>query len=160
MTPTLALLILVGAFVLILWVAVSKAGDDGFFNSICTALVIFSAFQFVNWQWPAMFHFLQRELGLSGAHGVSTSYWLCFILVIAPGLIVSKILSNPKVPFPKSVEQYGSMLAGALVGLLLFATVVQSLARFGFFADLQEALRPFRILFAILGSRWVGVDAG
>jgi hypothetical protein len=155
MNPTIILLIVLGFFALIVWVSVSKASEDGFYNSLCTALVVFCAFHFVNLQWRPLYRFLESELNLTGTHGVSTSYWLGFALIIVPGLIVSKLLSKPRVPFPKPLEQYGSIAVGAAIGLILFATVVQSMARFAFFGLLVGPLRPFRILFETLGARWV-----
>jgi hypothetical protein len=125
---------------------------------LCTLLVVFSAFQFVNHEWAFFYHFLQEELNMSGSHGLSTGYWIGFTLIIVPGMLIAKLLSNPKVPFPSSVEQYGTMIAGVLVGTILFATVIQSLSKFDFFqASVAPSLGHFRILFRLLGSLHVGL---
>jgi|GEM_PF-5045344 len=157
MSPLVVLLILVVLLVGLMWVAVSKAGEDGFFNSICTLLVVFTAFHFVNLEWNGLFRWLQGSLGMSGAHAVSTAYWIGFAVIVVPGLVITKLLSNPKVPFPPVLEQQGTLIVGALVGIILFAIVIQSMARFAFFAHIVEPLSYFRVLFQLLGSRHIAL---
>lgn len=155
MTPAIALVILVVFLAVMVWVGISKAAEDGFFTSLCTLLVVFSAFHFVNLEWAFLYGFLADQLGMQGAHALSTAYWVGFAVILAPGVFIAKLLSRPKVPFPYPVEQYGSMAAGMVVGLLLFATLVQFFARFDFFTPFLDGLRYFRPLFHILGSKHV-----
>lgn len=157
MSPMIGLGILVLLLVGLIWIGVSKASDDGFFSSLCTLVVIFTAFHFVNLEWQPLFHYLRESLGITGNHALSTAYWIGFAAIVLPGLIATKFLSNPKVPFPPALEQQGAILVGALVGILLFATVVQSCSLFPFFASLQEPLRYFRVLFDVLGSRHISL---
>ncbi len=156
MTETVTLIALFLFFAGIIWIGVSKASEDGFFTSLCTLLVVFSAFHFVNLQWSAFYNFLRVELEMTGAHGISTAYWIGFALIIAPGMLIARLLAKPKVPFPPPFEHYGTIAAGGLVGLILFATIVQSLAKFDFFATtLAQPLGYFRFLFQILGAQHI-----
>ncbi len=157
MTPILILLSVLILFAVTVWMGISKAADDGFFITVCGLLVIFCAFHFVNLQWETFFLLLRKELSLTDTSAFSTSYWVSFTLIMAPGMLVIRFLSDPKVPFPKFMEQYGSMAAGAFVGVILFATVMQSLAKFSFFeSTLSHPLGYFRFLFQALGAKHMG----
>lgn len=158
MTPIIILLSVLILFAVVVWMGISKAADDGFFITICGLLVVFSAFQFVNFQWEAFFHLLRKELSLADTYAISTSYWVGFTVIMAPGMLLIRFLSDPKVPFPKAVEQYGSMMAGAFIGIILFATIMQSFAKFSFFdSTLSHPLGYFRFLFQALGAQHFGI---
>lgn len=159
MNPTLGIAILSIFLLGLVWLSVSKASDDGFFTSLCTLIVLFSAYQFARLEW-GFFVQLLKTLGMSHHEVVvSTGYWVGFLIIVAPGLVVARILAKPKVPFPYFLEKYGAIVIGAAAGVLLFATIIQWFLHFELLRQMFMApLAVFRPIFHFLGYRAEGFD--
>ncbi len=151
MTPMLTQILVLVVLLLLVLVAVQKASEEGFFTSLCTMGVLYAAYRFAYLQWEQTYELLARNLDIDTASAVSASYWIGFFLVILPGMLYVRLLTREKVPFPRQIERWGSMLVGAVSGLLLFGVVANSLTRFGFYeGHLQVPMRNFRVLLDLI----------
>lgn len=158
MNPALGTAILALFLVGILWVAISVASEDGFFTSLCTLVVLFCAYHFTRLEWHFFVHFL-RERGMTDLQAISTGYWIGFLIIVGPGILVARLLATPKVPFPYPLEKYGTMVVGACAGVLIFAALIQWFYHFDFLRQaFMEPLRVFSPIFQILGYRSEGFD--
>lgn len=156
MNPTVGIVILALFLVGLIWVAISVASEDGFFTSLCTLVVLFSAYQFARHEWGFFVQFL-RGTGMTDLQAISTGYWLGFLIIVAPGIVVARLLARPKVPFPYPLERYGSMVIGACAGILIFATIIQWFYHFDFLRQaFMVPLKAFTPIFQILGYRSEG----
>lgn len=153
MNPTVGIIILSVFLVGLVWMAISVASEDGFFTSLCTLIVLFSAYQFARYEWGFFYQFLAGN-GMNHIQALATGYWLGFLLIVAPGIVAARLLAKPKVPFPYPLERYGTLLLGACAGVLIFATVIQWIYHFDFLLQaFMEPLRVFRPIFNIIGYR-------
>jgi len=157
-SPILASLLLWGLCIGLIAIAMYQATEDGFFISLWTALVLLAAYHFARLEWDFFFQVL-RDNGMGRDQAASMGYWIGFLIVVAPGMLAARFLSRPKVPFPFPLEKYGSLLVGAGLGILLFATVIQWLLSVGFLPSaMREALHVFGPLFRYLGYRSAGFE--
>lgn len=156
MTPAIGITLLSFLLVGLIGIAISKAVDDGFFTSLCTLLVLYSAYQFARLEWDFFFQFLTAR-GMNNIQAISTGFWLGFLLIVGPGLVVARLLAKPKVPFPYPFEKYGSMVIGAGAGILIFATLIQWLLHSGLLSQsFDTPLGIFSPIFHFLGYRSEG----
>lgn len=156
MNSTVGLIVLSLFLVGLIWIAISVASEDGFFTSLCTVVVLFCAYQFARLEWGFFVQFL-RAGGMTDLQAISTGYWLGFLIIVAPGIVVARLLARPKVPFPYPLEKYGSILIGACAGILLFAALIQWFYHFDFLRQaFMIPLRTFSPIFQILGYRSEG----
>ncbi len=153
MNDLVILIMLVGLAGFLIWFSVQKTLEDGFFSSLGTFAVLLTAYRCVDMEGRSITGWVREMFGVSGENSISLSFWIGFLAILLPGLVVIKLLGNPRVPFPPALEKNGSMVLGLATGLVLFAAIVQSTLYFSFTKEhLAGAIEFLRPLFILLGS--------
>ncbi|HLS28511.1 MAG TPA: hypothetical protein VK041_07660 [Opitutales bacterium] len=153
MSPTIIIILLCALLIGLAWISISVATEDGFFASLCTLIVLFIAYQFIRYEWGYFFQFLSGS-GMSKLQTVSISYWIGFLMIVGPGVLITRLLAKPKVPFPVGLEKYGTIAIGALAGILIFATLIHWVTHIDFLLQaMYQPLQFFKPLFDVLGYR-------
>ncbi len=156
MSSTVGIIILAVLLSGIIWGAIAVATEDGFFTSMCTLVVLFSAYQIARHEWEFFYRFLSGN-GLNHLQALSAGYWTGFLMIVGPGIVAARLLAKPKVPFPYPFERYGTFAIGACAGILIFASLMQWLFFFDFIRQLfGQSLGVFHPIFDILGYRGDG----
>ncbi|TVR56417.1 MAG: hypothetical protein EA425_00025 [Puniceicoccaceae bacterium] len=145
-------LLLVLYLLVLVWIFISKAVDDGLFQSLATVVVLFVAYRFAYLEWKYLVMLLRGTVIESPGASILAAYWIGFLIIMLPGLVLVRLMTLQPVEMPETPDRVGSILCGALCGLLVYAATLQSVI---LLEPVHELLgypvNTLRFLFELLG---------